>query len=499
VVQVHDYGVEDGTPYLVMELLEGEDLGARLKRLGRLPLPDAAALALQVAQALRSAHEAGIIHRDLKPANIFLERHPGEEVVKVLDFGLAKAPKSRTLGDATKTGTLLGTPHYMSPEQARGMKELDHRTDLWSLAVILFRVITGRLPFLGDEIAAVLVAICADPIPVPSQVAPDLGPEVDRFFERALAREPGQRFQSAQELAEAFAAVAAGPGARRSSAASFAAAATPYPALGGAGPSAPSSGAATPPGAAMPYPTPSATPPTPHSGSPQGRGLLVFLGAAGVALSLGIVVLIATVIVDPDGGTTTKRPAPPPSPVPTPPPTPPAPPPAPASADACKQGPCCAGVACDPANQDAGGSICATRPDRCGVCPSGRACVAGPCRERLSPGAWQLRLARLDPEPPPTSMVCARRTGSGEPPVCTLARDAAERPGVDPSRGMVTRLRVTTADLLRGVDIEILDGDRPLASRAAAAHEMGIKRSALCLGLDFQLPGARITFYLDDP
>ncbi len=209
VVQVHDYGVEDGTPYIVMELLVGEDLGDRLKRERRLSLRATAEIVTQVAKALRRAHEEKIVHRDLKPGNIFLARNQDDVIIKVLDFGIAKARMS-TDGEVTKTGTLIGSPHYMSPEQARGGKNLDHRSDLWSLAVIMFRAVTGHLPFPGDEIGEVILAICADPIPTPSQLAPDLSPAVDAFFERALARDPAERFQSAREMAEAFAAVSAG-------------------------------------------------------------------------------------------------------------------------------------------------------------------------------------------------------------------------------------------------------------------------------------------------
>jgi eukaryotic-like serine/threonine-protein kinase len=211
VVQIHDYGVEFETPYLAMELLKGEDLSARLKREGRLSLEATAKIAIHVSKALRKAHEAGVIHRDLKPSNIFIvyaEEDEDEELVKVLDFGVAKL---MTLGsadeDETKRGALIGSPRYMSPEQARRNREIDHRSDLWSLGVILFRAVTGQLPFPGDEVADVLVKICSEPLPIASQIAPDLGSEVDRFFAKALCRDPGQRFQSAREMALDFAAL----------------------------------------------------------------------------------------------------------------------------------------------------------------------------------------------------------------------------------------------------------------------------------------------------
>jgi serine/threonine-protein kinase len=206
VVHVHDYGVSSGVPYIAMELLKGEDLGGRLKRQSRLPLQVAAVILTQVAKALHRAHEAGIIHRDLKPANIFLARQDDAEVVKVLDFGIAKAA-GISATESTRTGMVMGSVHYMSPEQARGSKQLDSRTDLWSLGVVAFRMVTGQLPFPGDELGDVIVKTCSDPIPVPSTIAPDLGPEVDKFFFRALSRTPAERFQSARELASAFTAL----------------------------------------------------------------------------------------------------------------------------------------------------------------------------------------------------------------------------------------------------------------------------------------------------
>ncbi|WP_437564195.1 serine/threonine-protein kinase [Sorangium sp. So ce542] len=213
VVHVHDYGIEGDTPFLVMELLDGEDLETRLAREGRLSLPATLSVVAQVCKALRRAHEVGIIHRDLKPANLFLARQDDEEIVKVLDFGIAKAQGALLAGKETKTGTLVGSPYYMSPEQVRRSKTLDWRSDLWSVGVIAYRCVTGRLPFPGEEIGEVFVAICTEDVPLASSLAPELGPEVDRFFSRAFMREPERRFQSASELAEALSAAAAAPGA----------------------------------------------------------------------------------------------------------------------------------------------------------------------------------------------------------------------------------------------------------------------------------------------
>jgi eukaryotic-like serine/threonine-protein kinase len=211
VVQVYDYGVEDGAPYIVMELLDGEDLQTRLQRIGKMPLPATAAILAQAAKALAAAHGAGIVHRDIKPANIFLARADTDEIVKVLDFGVAALVSGLSSPDVhvTRAGGVVGTPHYMSPEQVRGSKSVDFRSDLWSLAVVAYRAIAGHLPFEAEAFGELLISICTDPIPPPSTHAPELGPDVDRFFERALARDPTRRFGSVREMAAAFAELAA--------------------------------------------------------------------------------------------------------------------------------------------------------------------------------------------------------------------------------------------------------------------------------------------------
>ena len=214
VVQVLDHGVDDGAPFIAMEWLEGEDLGARLRRVGRLSLRDAATIATQAAKALRAAQDEGVVHRDLKPSNIFLARVHGEEIVKLLDFGVAKvrppAAEVAASVDATATGALLGTPNYMSPEQVRGSKLIDHRSDIWSLGIILYYAITGRMPFTGASMGDVLVKICTQPLEPPTCVVLDLPPAVDWFFQRACAQSPDQRYQTATELAVAFATLAEG-------------------------------------------------------------------------------------------------------------------------------------------------------------------------------------------------------------------------------------------------------------------------------------------------
>lgn len=206
VVQVLDYGVEGGAPYIVMELLDGEDLSAKLARERRLSKGAALSILTPLCKALRRAHSASLVHRDLKPSNIFLARSDDAVLVKVLDFGLVKDLNHHAPG-VTDSNTLLGTPSYMSPEQVNQAKEVDHRSDLWAVGVILFQALTGRLPFEEDGLGKLLVAITAMPYPKPSSLSPELGPDVDRFFTRALARDPARRFPTADELNEAFAAL----------------------------------------------------------------------------------------------------------------------------------------------------------------------------------------------------------------------------------------------------------------------------------------------------
>jgi serine/threonine protein kinase len=152
VVQIIDYAVEDDLPFIVMELLEGENLAQRLKRAGKLSPLETARLLSHVARAVGKAHEVGIVHRDLKPENVFIVHNEDEEVAKVLDFGVAKVESGGFVasGARTRTGSLLGTPYYMSPEQVQGNKEVDHRSDLWALGVIAFEALTGRKPFQSD-------------------------------------------------------------------------------------------------------------------------------------------------------------------------------------------------------------------------------------------------------------------------------------------------------------------------------------------------------------
>ena len=209
-IQIYDHGIgDDGRPYIVMEYLEGEPLDGRLNRVHTMDLPTTTRILQQVARALAKAHERGIIHRDLKPENIFLVQtlEDDEEIAKVLDFGIAKiiGDQAGPLTGATKTGAILGTPFYMSPEQARGLKEVDQRADVWSLGVIAFRSVVGKLPFDGQSVGDLLVNICTADPPIPSQELPGLPAAFDGWIKRSLARSLDERFPNVGEQMEALA------------------------------------------------------------------------------------------------------------------------------------------------------------------------------------------------------------------------------------------------------------------------------------------------------
>jgi serine/threonine-protein kinase len=205
IVHVHDYGTDGGIPYLAMELLKGETLRDRLEREGRCSRELTVNIAVQVGKAMKVAHDEGVVHRDIKPSNLFFARWGDEEVLKVLDFGIAKYADAQggDTGSTTSFGAVIGTPSYMSPEQARG-DDVDLRSDLWSLAVVLYRSLVGREPFVGANAAQVVARICTQDFTPPSRQVPDLDRSVDAFFARAFALSPQQRFASADELVSAF-------------------------------------------------------------------------------------------------------------------------------------------------------------------------------------------------------------------------------------------------------------------------------------------------------
>jgi serine/threonine-protein kinase len=207
IVSVSDHGEESGLAYLVMELLEGESLEQKTKRVGPLSVPDVAAIVSQVARALSLAHEEGIFHRDLKPANVWLAKdEDGRLLVKLLDFGIARSQKPfRTRSPfMTSKDMVLGTPSYMSPEQARGLDSLDYRCDLWALAVVAYEALTRKIPFEGDTVEDIFLSICTFRVVPALTRRPDLPPAIEAFFARAFAPKLEERFSSAAELTEAF-------------------------------------------------------------------------------------------------------------------------------------------------------------------------------------------------------------------------------------------------------------------------------------------------------
>ncbi|MEQ9322187.1 MAG: serine/threonine-protein kinase, partial [Polyangiaceae bacterium] len=212
ITQIHDYGVHEGTPYMAMELLEGRDLDDVVMKREELGLDRVADIVTQLCRGLSIAHEAGVIHRDLKPSNVFLAEVGDQTIVKVLDFGIAKVVRSDlAVSKGTESGVLVGSPRYMSPEQATG-EPLDGRSDLWSVGVLIYELLTGVSPFDSESLGKVITLICTADIAPPSHYDRRLGPEVDRFFERVFEREPARRYPTAMDLADAFeAAVRAEP------------------------------------------------------------------------------------------------------------------------------------------------------------------------------------------------------------------------------------------------------------------------------------------------
>ena len=214
VVQILDHGTDGRVAFIAMELLEGESLEGRLSRRGRLMPSEVAHVMREMARGVDRAHAAGIVHRDIKPPNVFLTSVEGIEIVKVLDFGIAKflgVPQAAHL--QTQAGFVVGTPAYMSPEQVLG-KRIDHRSDLWQMAVLAFECVTGHRPFTGDTLGQLFMSICTAPLPVPSAVVmpgvngvPPLLQAFDQWFARAAHRDPALRFSSAGEMTEALCAI----------------------------------------------------------------------------------------------------------------------------------------------------------------------------------------------------------------------------------------------------------------------------------------------------
>ncbi|MBL8606656.1 MAG: protein kinase, partial [Myxococcales bacterium] len=210
-VRVRDVGtLPNGAPYIVMELLEGRDLATLLAERGPLPIDLAACYVLQACHAVAEAHAAGIIHRDLKPENLFLARRiDGADEVKVLDFGVAKTTDGPA-ASATQTASVFGSPQYMSPEQMRSTRDVDARSDVWSLGVCLYELVTGSLPFVAASVPELFAAVLREPPRSPVLLRPTLSPAMCAVILRSLEREPSARYANVADFADALA-EAAGP------------------------------------------------------------------------------------------------------------------------------------------------------------------------------------------------------------------------------------------------------------------------------------------------
>lgn len=209
ITTLYDYGVlGSGQPYIVMDLLRGSSLAEILKERDYLPYDEAVVIFKQVCEAMAEAHKRGVVHRDIKPENIMLEYTDRGVQVKVVDFGIAKFVQEQddTIGKITKTGTVCGSPTYMSPEQCDDNK-VDHRSDIYSLGVVIYETITGKVPFSGQDIYNVMTMHVKDPPPRLKQVRPDLDlpAHLEAVLDKALAKDPDERYQSATELWEALA------------------------------------------------------------------------------------------------------------------------------------------------------------------------------------------------------------------------------------------------------------------------------------------------------
>ncbi len=203
-VQTLDAGeLDDGTPFMVMEWLEGETLSHCIEREGRLSPRDALVVIQQLGKALQSAHETGVVHRDIKPDNLFLLRSHGAPILKVLDFGVAKRMPYATFRDGEAVQTLvdepLGTPHFMSPEQLRSASEVDHRTDLWAMAVVTYRLLCGARPFEAEDFPSLCFTIIQGEFTPPSAFDPAWPATLDHWFARCFHLEREGRFNSAYE------------------------------------------------------------------------------------------------------------------------------------------------------------------------------------------------------------------------------------------------------------------------------------------------------------
>ncbi|HZO15772.1 MAG TPA: serine/threonine-protein kinase, partial [Polyangiaceae bacterium] len=207
VARVSDVGrLDDGTPFMVMEYLHGDDLATLLDASGPLPVGEAVSYALQACEAIAEAHALGIVHRDIKPANLFLTHKPnGKPCIKVLDFGISKLADDEVINEhITATRVLLGTPHFMAPEQMRSARRAEARSDIYALGAVLYRMLVGRPPFDAESITELSAMVMRDPPPPLASVRSDIPPEVERVVMRCLEKEPERRYPGVLELIDAL-------------------------------------------------------------------------------------------------------------------------------------------------------------------------------------------------------------------------------------------------------------------------------------------------------
>ncbi|HKE16677.1 MAG TPA: serine/threonine-protein kinase [Kofleriaceae bacterium] len=205
IIDITDFGqTADGRTFVVMEFLEGESLASLISRGGRLEIGRAVHIARQVAGALGAAHEKSIVHRDIKPENIFLVQRGDDDFVKVVDFGISKSIRPEQDGEEsprlTQTGMVLGTPLYMSPEQARGDEQLDSRIDIYALGVILYEMVTAEVPFRGTNYLNILSQVLADEATPPSQLNPEVSPDLEAVILKAMEKDRDERYQTMEEM-----------------------------------------------------------------------------------------------------------------------------------------------------------------------------------------------------------------------------------------------------------------------------------------------------------
>ena len=207
VAKVIDVGkMPDGAPYMVMEFLDGLDLSRIVAELRQLTVEDAVWFVVQAAEAIAEAHSLGIVHRDLKPQNLFVtKRVDGRPLVKVLDFGISKSTnQSASAMSLTRTTSVMGSPLYMSPEQMRSTKNVDHRSDLWALGVILYELLTGRVPFEAEAVPELCLKVVQDPATPPHELRPELPEQLSYAVLRCLEKDPDARYQNVAELVAAL-------------------------------------------------------------------------------------------------------------------------------------------------------------------------------------------------------------------------------------------------------------------------------------------------------